>query len=62
VLSVFVEGRSDIEVGGEAETGRQAAALANKLRLAVIVMDIAMPLLNGLEATRQIRKAIPCTM
>jgi DNA-binding NarL/FixJ family response regulator len=50
---------ADIEVVGEAQTGRQAVALAKKLRPAVIVMDIAMPLLNGLEATRQIRKAIP---
>jgi DNA-binding NarL/FixJ family response regulator len=46
-------------VVGEAQTGRQAVALARKLRPAVVVMDIAMPLLNGLEATRQIRKAIP---
>ncbi|MGD1020839.1 MAG: response regulator transcription factor, partial [Verrucomicrobiia bacterium] len=50
---------NDIEVVGEAQTGRQAVALAQKLRPAVVVMDIAMPLLNGLEATRQIRKAIP---
>src|SRR5664280_1648976 len=52
---------SDIEVVGEAQTGRQAVALAKQLRPAVVVMDIAMPLLNGLEATRQIRKAIPGT-
>jgi DNA-binding NarL/FixJ family response regulator len=51
----------DIEVVGEAQTGRQAVALTQKLRPAVVVMDIAMPLLNGLEATRQIRKAIPGT-
>jgi DNA-binding NarL/FixJ family response regulator len=51
----------DIEVVGEAQTGRQAVALAKKLRPAVVVMDIAMPLLNGLEATRQIRKTIPGT-
>ena len=50
---------ADIEVVGEAQNGRQAVALAKKLRPAVVVMDIAMPLLNGLEATRQIRKAIP---
>src|SRR5881296_3228247 len=49
----------DIEVVGEAETGRQAVQLARKLRPAVIVMDIAMPLLNGLEATRQIRVNFP---
>ena len=49
----------DIEVVGEAETGRQAIAMVKKLRPAVVVIDIAMPLLNGLEATRQIRKDFP---
>jgi len=52
---------SDIEVVGEAETGSQAVAMVKKLRPAVVVMDIAMPLLNGLEATRQIRKDVPDT-
>src|SRR5947208_2165252 len=51
----------DIEVVGEAESGRQAVQLTRKLRPAVVVMDIAMPLLNGLEATRQIRKECPET-
>src|SRR5258708_2812330 len=51
----------DIEVIGEAETGRQAIQLARKLRPAVVVTDIAMPLLNGLEATRQIHKDCPNT-
>ena len=58
-LRSLLRGERDIEVVGEAQTGRQAVALAKKLRPAVVVMDIAMPLLNGLEATRQIRKAIP---
>ncbi|MFA6561171.1 MAG: response regulator transcription factor [Verrucomicrobiia bacterium] len=51
----------DIEVVGEAATGRQAVALTKTLHPDVVVMDIAMPLLNGLEATRQIRKGFPAT-
>jgi len=57
----LLEHEPDIEVVGEAETGRQAVQLARKLRPEVVVMDIAMPLLNGLEATRQIRKDLPGT-
>jgi DNA-binding NarL/FixJ family response regulator len=58
-LKKLLETESDIEVVGEASTGRQAVAMTKKLRPAVVVMDIAMPLLNGLEATRQICKEIP---
>jgi DNA-binding NarL/FixJ family response regulator len=57
----LLELEDDFEVVGEAEDGRQAVALVKKLRPAVVVMDIAMPLLNGLEATRQILKAVPGT-
>ena len=49
----------DIEVVGEAENGRQAVDLALSLSPSVVVMDIAMPLLNGLEASRQILRASP---
>ena len=58
-LKKLLEAERDIEVVGEAANGRQAVELAVKLRPAVVVMDIAMPLLNGLEATRQIRQALP---
>src|SRR5579864_5287538 len=57
----LLEHESDIEVVGEAATGREAVQLTRKLHPAVVVMDIAMPLLNGLEATRQIRKDFPDT-
>lgn len=51
----------DLEVVGEAENGRQAVELAGRLRPDVILMDIAMPLLNGMQATRQILKSLPST-
>jgi DNA-binding NarL/FixJ family response regulator len=57
----MLELEDDLEVAGEAQDGRQAVALAKKLRPAVVLMDIAMPLLNGLEATRQVLKALPAT-
>ncbi|MGA2748542.1 MAG: response regulator transcription factor [Verrucomicrobiota bacterium] len=57
----MLELETDIDVVGEAQDGRQAVALANKLRPDVVLMDIAMPLLNGLEATRQVLKALPAT-
>jgi DNA-binding NarL/FixJ family response regulator len=50
-----------IEVIGEAETGRIAVEMVKELRPDVVVMDIAMPLLNGVEATRQIRDSSPTT-
>ena len=55
----MLELETGLEVAGEAKDGRQAVALAKKLRPNVVLMDIAMPLLNGLEATRQILKAVP---
>jgi len=60
-LRLLLEHEGDIEVVGEAQDGHQAVAMVKKLRPAVVIMDIAMPLLNGLEATRQILKAVPDT-
>lgn len=51
----------DMEVVGEASTGREAVQLAKQLQPVVVVMDIAMPQLNGLEAARQILESVPTT-
>ena len=58
-LRAVLENQPGWKVCGEAVNGRQAVELAKKLQPDVIVMDVTMPELNGLEATRQIRKALP---
>ncbi|SPE50597.1 Transcriptional regulatory protein LiaR [Verrucomicrobia bacterium] len=58
-LRALLSAEEDLEVTGEAENGRQAIMLAKKLLPDVVVMDVAMPLLNGLEATRQILRNVP---
>lgn len=60
-LRGILEGREGWRVVGEAGDGRTAVSLAAELRPDVAIMDIAMPGLNGLEATRQIRLASPDT-
>ena len=60
-LRAILKGRLDWEVVGEATTGREAVEQTKKLKPDVVVLDIAMPELNGLEATRQILKAAPAT-
>ena len=60
-LIALLKLEKDIAVVGEAENGRVAVEQTRLLRPEVVVMDIAMPLLNGLEATRQILQASPET-
>src|SRR5882724_9477419 len=60
-LRALLAAEGDIDIVGEAENGRQAVELVKKLLPDVAVIDIAMPVLNGLEATRQITRAVPST-
>jgi DNA-binding NarL/FixJ family response regulator len=58
-LRLLLDAEEDIEVVGEVENGRRAVAEAKRLSPDVVLLDIAMPLLNGLEAARQIAKEVP---
>ena len=60
-LRALLAAEGDLEIVGEAENGRQAIQMVKQLRPDVAVIDIAMPVLNGLEATRQITRAHPAT-
>lgn len=56
---LILQAQQDMEVIGEAGNGREAVELASKLRPDVVVMDVTMPELNGIEATRRIRDISP---
>jgi DNA-binding NarL/FixJ family response regulator len=56
---LILSSQADIEIVGEAGNGREAVELAEKLHPDVIVMDVAMPELNGIEATRRLAASSP---
>jgi len=60
-LRALLTTEEDFEVVAEAETGREAVDLARQLQPNIVLMDIVMPSLNGLEAARQICKQVPAT-
>lgn len=58
-LRMVLEAAEDIQVVGEAENGQEAVVRTERLRPDVVLLDLAMPLLNGVEAARQITREIP---
>ncbi len=58
-LSVFLEEWDDLELAGEAENGKQALELIERLKPDVILMDLIMPVMDGVTATYNIRKKFP---
>lgn len=57
----FLDGEGDLQVTGEAGDGEEAVRLATQFHPDVVVMDVAMPNVNGIEATRQIKALCPTT-
>ena len=60
-LRMLLESQPELEVVADVENGREAVQAVEKLQPDVVLMDVVMPGLNGLEATRQIRRSCPAT-
>jgi DNA-binding NarL/FixJ family response regulator len=60
-FKMILAAQADMEIVGEAGNGREAVELAEKLHPDVVVMDVAMPDLNGIEATRRLAESSPRT-
>jgi len=58
-VRILLEAQPDMQVAGEAADGQAAIALVRELQPAIVLIDIAMPVLNGLEATRVIKREFP---
>ena len=58
-FKMILGAQPDMEIVGEAGNGREAVELAEHLRPDVVVMDVAMPELNGIEATRRLASSVP---
>jgi DNA-binding NarL/FixJ family response regulator len=58
-LRLLLESRPDVEICGEAANGSEALEATKRLLPEIVIMDISMPYVNGLDATRQIREQIP---
>jgi YesN/AraC family two-component response regulator len=60
-ISQLLENEDDLEVCGEAENGRDAVEMAQRLHPDAILLDLAMPIMNGLDAARLLSRLMPQT-
>jgi DNA-binding NarL/FixJ family response regulator len=60
-LRKILEAQPDFDVCGEAENGREAIQIAENIRPELIILDLTMPVMNGLDAAHAIRRLIPET-